>query len=96
VKIQSDQNMPTCTDEVRALKDEIRGLRETVATLTAIIASAAPVRGAVGPLVSPTRVCMYDDLDSDGGDSPMQCVSAMLERERDARAHLGSDWCDSD
>ena len=87
--------MATCSDDVQALNDEIRDLKETVATLTAIIASAPQQRGAVRP--TPTR-CMYDgdEFDSDGGDSPMQCVSAMLEREEDARAHLGSDWCRSD
>ena len=91
--------MATCSNDVQALKDEIRDLKETVATLTAIIASAPRQRGAVCPPVRPTPDrCMYDgdEFDSDGGDSPMQCVSAMLERERDARAHLGSDWCHSD
>jgi len=98
----------SCDDDIQVLKDEIRDLKGTVATLRAVIASTAPTQqhprpgslhtprdshgGSVAPPRAPVQVYQGYECDSDDNHSPMQCCSAMFEREADMRAHLGSDW----
>jgi len=90
-----------CDDDIQALRDEIRDLKETVATLKKAVIETSASRtqhprpgyhGSVAPVAAPVQVYQAYECDSDDDHSPMQCCSAMFEREADMRAHLGSDW----